>query len=89
MMNKGIFFVATLLFLGIIVVIIQGDGIKGLATDYLTETKGYVCEGNYCFQCVINEVPCFCETEICVCGGKTVDKKLCTVKLLWQEMPED
>ncbi|MBI4140807.1 hypothetical protein HY485_03130 [Candidatus Woesearchaeota archaeon] len=87
-MQKGIFFVAILLFLGLLVIIIQGDGIKGLATEYLTN-KGYVCEGNYCFQCIINNVQCSCGTEICTCGDKTVDKKLCTVKLLWQEVPKD
>lgn len=80
---------AVLLVLGLLVIMIQGDGIKGLATHYLTENKGYVCEGNYCFQCTINDVSCFCSGETCTCGEKTVDKKLCVVKLLWKDVPKD
>lgn len=87
-MNKGILFVAILLFFGLFIVLFQGDGIKGLATQYLTK-QGYVCEGNYCSQCTIDNVQCFCETETCICGDKTVDKKMCTLKLMWKNVPKD
>ena len=88
-MAKGIFFVSLILFVGMIVIMLDGKDIKGMVTEYLTNTEGYVCEGNYCYQCTIDNAPCFCTTEVCTCGDKTIDKKMCTVKLLWKEVPKD
>lgn len=84
-MAKGIMFVSILLFLGLLLVIFQGNGVKGMMSYYFLE-KGYVCEGNYCYQCTINDVPCLCAQETCVCGDKTIDKKMCTVKMLWKKI---
>jgi len=87
-MAKGVFFVTILMFLGLMLVLFQGNGVKGMMTAYFEE-KGYVCEKNYCQQCVINNIPCTCKQDTCDCGDKTVDRKMCTVKLLWKELPKD
>ena len=87
-MAKGLMFFSILLFLGIMLVLLQGNGVKGMIAHYLVK-QGYVCEGNYCSQCIINNQPCFCKIDTCLCGDKTIDKKMCTVKLLWREIPKD
>jgi len=88
-MAKGVFFVAVFFFLGLLLIIFQGNGIKGLVTQYLTESKGYICEQDKCYQCVINDKQCFCQTETCTCGDQTIDKKLCTVKILWKDVAQN